>query len=58
MTLMGICRECVEEKPAGRSPERQNLRRGPDGEKLCSRHASLAWNEHEGEAESDQEETA
>jgi len=41
---MGICRECVKEKPASRSPERQHLKRGPDGEKLCSSHAKEAWN--------------
>lgn len=44
MTLMGICGGCVEESPPGRPPERQYLKRGPDGRKLCSRHAKKAWN--------------
>jgi hypothetical protein len=45
MTLIGICGRCVEEKPAGRRPERQLLKRGPDGRKLCSSHAKEAWND-------------
>lgn len=44
MTLMGICGRCAEEKPLHVPHERRRLTRGPDGEKLCPRHAREAWN--------------
>lgn len=44
MTLMGICGRCADEKPTHVPHERRRLTRGPDGEKLCSRHAKEAWN--------------
>jgi len=44
MTLMGICDRCADEKPNHVPHERRLLTRGPDGEKLCSRHAKEAWN--------------
>lgn len=47
MTLIGICEECAEKKPIHVPHERRRLVRGPDGEKLCSRHAREAWNAHE-----------
>ena len=47
MTLIGICGRCVEESPPGATLTRQNLRRGPDGQKLCPRHANEEWDKHE-----------
>lgn len=45
MTLVGICEQCAEEKPPRVPHERRRLTRGPDGEKLCPRHAREAWEE-------------
>jgi len=47
MTLIGICKRCAEKKPIHVPHERRRLTRGPDGKKLCSRHARAAWNDRE-----------
>lgn len=47
MTLIGLCGECVDEKPPSATLTRQPLRRGPNGRKLCPRHANEAWDNHE-----------
>jgi len=44
VTLMGICGRCADEKPPHVPHEQRRLTRGPDGEKLCSRHAREAGN--------------
>jgi len=55
VTLMGICGQCADEKPLHVPHERRRLTRGPDGEKLCSRHAKEAWNDHEVEPATDRD---
>lgn len=46
MSLKGVCSACLDDAPnlSGHgSLERRDLRRGPEGDKLCPRHATEAW---------------
>lgn len=46
------CEECREERPARHiSHERIQLYRGPEGQRLCSRHFHDAWDGHLDELE-------
>ena len=38
MALIGLCPECVVEKPRSEPYERQKLYHAADGEHLCKRH--------------------
>lgn len=53
--LIGICGRCAKKKPPNAPLERQRLRRGPDGNKLCSRHANEAWDNTQYSTGSDRE---
>lgn len=49
MPLMGRCSKCLEEKPIHAPRERVKLTIGPDGNRLCARHARAAFErEHDG----------
>lgn len=47
MVLLGTCEECVAEKPPHYPRERLHLTTGPNGRRLCSKHAREAWREWE-----------